>query len=396
MKIISISIIISLITEISAFCQTEYRNGYIVNNQNDTVVGLIDYRGDVYNSKQCRFKLPFSEEFIDYAPNEIQEYRFADSKLYVSKEVEIEDKTENYFLECLIKGELTVYFLRTRDNDDYYFIESDEGLLLAENNESIITNEYGDKYYRKSNQYKGVFKYQLRDQGTVLYKDIDNLKYDRDAIIDLSKKYHVMVCDSYECIIYEKQFPERRNFFGVSASWGNQSFNYGKSYTEFGGNLSPYWSVSLDFKTNMVKLSERVFFEVKLSYQNMQVNTPYETLNNLNGNISFKMNGERLKAGYSYVFPDQVFKPLFGVGMFVEHLEFDDYIYTRNDIEQSFTSTIDKYNTYGIYGVVGCEYKENLRLAISYEINKREADMEFFNRTGFEYSLTYYFEIVKQ
>ena len=391
MKFKYLIFILLLMFGIAAFGQSEYRSGYIINNQNDTINGLIDYRNDIYNSNKCKFKLTISDEFLEYAPGEIQEYRFADSKLYVSKEVEVEDKTDIYFLECLIKGQITVYFLRSSDGTDYYFIETDEGLILAENNESIFKNEYGDEYYHNSNQYKGIFKYSLRDQGAVLFKEIDNLKYERDAIIDLSKKYHEMVCDSYDCIIYEKQFPKRKKKFGVSASWGNQSFQYGKSYAEFEGNLSPYWSVSLDFKTNMVKLSERIFFELKFSYQNMNVSTSYETPNQPNGNISFNMNGERLKAGYSYVYPVHALKPLVGLGIFIEHLQFDDYLYVRNGIEQNFTSTIDKYNTFGGYGFIGCGYKENLRFAISYEVNKRASDMEKFNRTGFEYSLTYYF-----
>ena len=67
--------------------QRDYRKGYIITNQQDTIYGWIDYRGDLRNAKTCSFKKTETDRATDYSPSDIAAYRFIDNKYYVSKNI---------------------------------------------------------------------------------------------------------------------------------------------------------------------------------------------------------------------------------------------------------------------------------------------------------------------
>ena len=67
--------------------QSDFRNGYIIDNNNDTIHGLIDYKGNHANAKKCIFKKDNNSQNQIFTPEEIKGYRFTDSKYYVSKSV---------------------------------------------------------------------------------------------------------------------------------------------------------------------------------------------------------------------------------------------------------------------------------------------------------------------
>jgi len=100
--------------------QPDFRTGYIIFENGDTVHGKIDYQDDRLMSTVCSFKQMSSESIIDYSPYDIKEFRFENSKCYVSR---TQESGEKVFLEYLIKGKLNVYYYRDEEMNDYYFID---------------------------------------------------------------------------------------------------------------------------------------------------------------------------------------------------------------------------------------------------------------------------------
>ena len=74
--------------------QPDFREGYVINNQGDTLRGTIDYRGDLMMGSICRFLDP-AGRIQEFSPDSIASYRFNDGKFYVSKDVE----GQKFFLE---------------------------------------------------------------------------------------------------------------------------------------------------------------------------------------------------------------------------------------------------------------------------------------------------------
>lgn len=113
----------------SQYAQSDFREGYIINNENDTTYGLIDYRGSMRSSKHCTFKSDDASEQIKYSPSEIAGYRFTDNKYYVSRTVKREEGASVFFLEFLINGKVDIYFYRDK-GEDYYLVDNGMGIYI--------------------------------------------------------------------------------------------------------------------------------------------------------------------------------------------------------------------------------------------------------------------------
>jgi len=105
--------------------QTDFRDGFIVKLNMDTVYGQVDYRGDALSAKVCKFKNNLITKVEEYSPYDIAGYGFIDGKNYVTKTLdmgeEIKILQQKYFVEFLVKGLVNLYFYR--DDKDHYFIE---------------------------------------------------------------------------------------------------------------------------------------------------------------------------------------------------------------------------------------------------------------------------------
>ena len=127
-----------LLISFPIFSQMNYKPGFIITLEGDSILGEIENRGSIKNSVICTFKQEESEKWIDYGPSEISAYGFKNGKFYVSRDIELNGDTLNVFLEYLIDGIVDAYFYRD-ENEDYYFVEK-EGvdLILLDDNQKII------------------------------------------------------------------------------------------------------------------------------------------------------------------------------------------------------------------------------------------------------------------
>lgn len=100
-----IILFLTFCTGISLYAQSNYKQGYIITNENDTINGLIDFRTDRANSNVCKFKKSEKSDEQVFHPGEILGYRFIkEMKYYVSRTVEIDKIKQTVFLEYLVQG----------------------------------------------------------------------------------------------------------------------------------------------------------------------------------------------------------------------------------------------------------------------------------------------------
>jgi len=101
--------------------QSNYKKGYVITNDNDTIYGLIDFRTDAINATRCTFKSEQAEKI--YYPGDIAGYKFSDEgKYYVTREVTIDSIPQKFFLEYLVQGMMDLYYLRS-DGKVYYLFD---------------------------------------------------------------------------------------------------------------------------------------------------------------------------------------------------------------------------------------------------------------------------------
>jgi hypothetical protein len=197
-----------------AFSQSDFRPGYIIQLNGDTVYGEIDYRGDLQMGKKCSFRPEKEETVTVYTPGDIAAFRFTDSKFFVSKNV----KGANYFLEFLINGKINIYYLRD-EVKEYYFLEKQgldiveipyqEGIRDVLDPGSLTSSPYDHPlpHYYSTTKHIGLLKVYMQDADNFESRIEKVKKPDHNSLIHLAEDYHNNVCKDESCIIYERKVP---------------------------------------------------------------------------------------------------------------------------------------------------------------------------------------------
>ncbi len=101
----------------SVLGQKNLKPGYVIDLKNDTLYGFIDNRGYIYNSEKCVFYGSLTSEPVIYLPGEIKGYRFPGSSFYISHSVLLGDTVKEVFLEYIVKGIISLYYLKEPNKD---------------------------------------------------------------------------------------------------------------------------------------------------------------------------------------------------------------------------------------------------------------------------------------
>lgn len=213
--------------------QINLRPGYIITNNNDTIFGSIDFRTADRNVHQCTFKELVSEKIQTYMPGEIYAYRFTDDgKFYVTRTVTVNNVEQKYFLEYIIQGIISLYYLPSEI--PRYFFETEEGRMIEVSKEEkrIITDD-GKTVIREDTRYIGILNY-IFGENENIQKKIPRLGVDRSSLAKLTREYHYAVCTTgEECIEFEAKPDKRFIRINISAQAGIKKYTF-----KFGDDLS--------------------------------------------------------------------------------------------------------------------------------------------------------------
>ncbi len=199
--------------------QNEWKPGYILKTQQDTVWGSLLNKNYKENAHAIEFRGDESDQATAFSPDEIYGYRFKEGKYYVSKYVD--STVGRIFLEYLVNGELDAYFYRDNYGENHYYIEKDSLKLRELKYKNEMVYEDGKTYRKKTIEYKGVLDFYTRDTEG-LKKDISNLRgIDHKSLVNFARKYHELSCGDESCIEYGKDVKRKLLF---SIDYGNILF----------------------------------------------------------------------------------------------------------------------------------------------------------------------------
>jgi hypothetical protein len=187
---------------ITVNAQSNYKQGYIITNKNDTIRGLIDFRTDKINCSVCKFKLSEEANEQIFHSDDILGYRFINEmKYYVSRTVILNKKTEKVFLEYLVQGMKDLYYYP--EGTGYFFFEDEDGKMLSITKEE---DKIVDNKYITDNKFRGMLNYIFRDCQKAV-KNINRATFERSTMIEITKKYHKEMCSpGQECIVFENNY----------------------------------------------------------------------------------------------------------------------------------------------------------------------------------------------
>lgn len=307
--------------------QTDFRPGYIIQNNGDTAFGEIDYRGDLLMGNICRFRQTPASPISNFYPNDIAAYRFTDSKYFVSRTV----NGKMVFLEYLINGKASIYYLRD-DIGDHYFIESDSLRFSEIPYEEGIRYEGNKEYFYRSHKHIGVLTIAMQD-APAFQKEIARIKQpNHQNLIKLAEDYHYSVCKDGACIIYEKKLPLIQ--VSIEPAWGLARYNgLNKMFNEYGCSFF-LWAP---------RANEKVY--IKIAYFHSNIKDEGEQLNI--SKIPFQV---------QYIYPGRIVQPKAGIGVTVFWYNEDKYSVMFNTLSCNTGVNIRLYKSLFLSTTVNMEF----------------------------------------
>ena len=219
-------IYICIVNISSSYSQKNLKPGYVVDINNDTIKGTIDYRNWDKTPRAIVFKGLSDQSATKYTANTIKSFSVAGER-YVTGIVTIDKsgyreseltetetlqyKTDTVFLLVLVEGSKSLYYLKDENTKMYFFI-SQNGIF--ETLELIKYLEKGDgAYYSQTKEkFKGQLNYYLQDCPSS-QKRILNVSYTKNDLIKLFNEYYK--CTQKE-ILYQREFEKIRVEFGIT------------------------------------------------------------------------------------------------------------------------------------------------------------------------------------
>lgn len=202
-RLIGVNIFLLLVPAL--YAQSNYRPGFIITLQKDTLYGEIDYRTDEMNARRCVFRSQDgSEEPVTYHPFDILGYRFTDDgKYYVSKNIELKyGVPKPVFLEYLLQGMKSLYYYEAENNIPVYFVE-DNNRLVKIDAPKLSKQIVRMQFKGQTDRYIPSLHYAFKDCPSLASK-IDRAHFKRKDIIKIAKEYHYAMCTGNEdCIEFE-------------------------------------------------------------------------------------------------------------------------------------------------------------------------------------------------
>ena len=299
------------------YAQNNYRPGFIITVQKDTIYGEIDYRTDKMNAKRCVFQSQGNDtEPVTYHPFEILGYRFTDDgKYYVSKNIELKYGVSTpVFLEYLLQGMKSLYYYETEDNIPIYFVE-DNNTLVKIDAPKLSKQATNIQFKGQTDRYIPLLHYAFKDCPS-LAPQIDRARFSRKEMIKITKEYHYAMCTSNEdCIEFEAKEDKRSIQLDITPYVGVIQYNV-PSGSPIGLYSSPELSylagVTLAISNKRWMSSLSGCFDVSFS----RITSSARSLNNENSSTIFKHSGTMFsgKLGIRYTYPKGMARPFVELG----------------------------------------------------------------------------------
>lgn len=242
-----------------AFAQENFISGYVIKNHSDTLFGFVDYRNWEKNPDMIKFKTNVENDPISFKPTDITEFRVED-EIYVSGIIDTEVspiqtdrleadpqinlKVDTAFLQTLFRGKKSLYYYKSSDGKENFYIEHAAGFDLLVY-KKYLKYQDGTNAIIENKKYLGQLILYL-DDCTTIHSKLENTLYKQNSLMKLFQYYYE--CSSSE-IYFQKNIEKISTEIGVLA---------GGSFTslEFKGDAFSYlvhagYNSSINFSTGL-------------------------------------------------------------------------------------------------------------------------------------------------
>ncbi len=352
----------------SALFAQDYRSGYIIKTNKDSVNGFVEYSSDKHNSTYCHFRETRRGKTTTFSPQELLAYGFHGDKQY--KSVRLPGaSSEIVFVKVLATGPMKLY------RHQKEFLVRKDSLILLPVAKSVLVETTEGKKSRVDSRYKGLLNFLMADCNL----SADETRYTEIDLINLINNYNR--CKGFEPL-YRKPKPIFKANYNIFAGYNSSHLTvdlpdpatFNTSNTIVGG-----FGVDL----SSPRIFDRLFFTIDVWYVKNFYQVYYQkqvSFNTVHTDVSMEFTSIKIPIGIRYNFLKDVNTPYIKGGMVLNHL-FDHTIETIKETEttdgqvnttkSSGTDLLQK-GPKGIWFGVGYNKKllKNLQLSIEFRYDQ--------------------------
>jgi len=236
--------------------QGDFRNGFIITNERDTIYGQVKYRGNTQNFNSCIFKK--DSAIIEYSAEQLKGFGYENDKAFTSEVL------KGSFVEVLVTGDLNLF----KSKSGFLIKKGREKNDKLENNESEAIVEL-----KNDNRWRGTLNYLINDCFPNGIEKLKRINFNEENLAGLVIQYNK--CKQPDFIDLNKSKPWTKINWGVSIGLVRSSlhkksdlYSYiAKSYC----SMDPTIGLTLEF--TYPRFSDRLTFQpeiylTKSSYSN--------------------------------------------------------------------------------------------------------------------------------
>lgn len=370
-KVILLSALL-LLFAFKCFGQSDFRKGFVITSNYDTLYGFVNYKESLRANKVCNFKKLLDQPVVTYEPNQLVGYGFENDKFFVSREIRFKEVKSRVFLEVLVGGIVNLF-----EYDQKYWVEKDTSGILPLTNETTEIYLEGRRVFRNSNQHIATLNILLFDCAEVRTK-LQKIEITERSLTDLIKAYNI--CKGASLKIYKEKKPWIRTGFGIAGGltlskidFVAQVSGYDHLLGKFESTGSPTMGVTLDIQSP--RISERFSFTGNVLYTPTSFYRFFENSSPTTRNyITIKLHQVELPIGFRYTFPAKNITPFLNLGVVnTQHIKFNS-IWTQEVLVNGVVITnegealIIKKWQLGFWGGIGATKTLTPKLNASFEL----------------------------
>ncbi|HEY3371961.1 MAG TPA: outer membrane beta-barrel protein [Prolixibacteraceae bacterium] len=261
--------------------QVNYKKGFVITNNNDTLFGRIDDRGGYRNAKVCVFKAK-KQPLVRYTPQDIKAYQMLGDKYYVSRRVYVRGKYRDLFIDVLLKGDVSLYH-NWKNKDLAYYIEKKDKEMVGLINEEVMLRYkpegnvavlYSPTYVLSNKIFRDTLRSVFSDSKKIQDR-VQDVEYDPKSLTNITKAYINEMCKGKDCISYERNLRKNSPRFGVFAGVQLNQLSFLPSVKGMYSTEEPSTIVGKDFYANplgifvnfpMHLINDRLSFQIEGIY----------------------------------------------------------------------------------------------------------------------------------
>ena len=403
-----LSALLLSISFLSTWAQVNPQEGYIITLQQDTLRGIIDYRAEQRNTRQCDFKKEGTQEFVTYKPGEIESYSIPNANaFYKTLTTKIDDRDSTIFASCLVRGAMNLYRIANFMNADLFILQKNNGETLTFYEEDGTGN--ADRAQRR-NRLVPVYN-MLRDSDRAT-KRLWKEEINRNTMTQIVRLYNEDVVSGIPTEI----FTSSGSSYQIGSGKKNRNYHFvvmgGMSYqrhtteegrmtnsTEFTmTGLQPKLSIGVNY--NLTRIASGLYVEGFISWSRIgikkdDVTLPYNMYTSNTYDTKLTGNDLHFEVGPAYRFgKDLKVKPLVRAGIdfnraFGQEFEAMNISTNYANLFETYYYIDNKQFFFGYYFGIGAAYplsKGAILLYLDYNDTGTNIPLQCFDvRIGYEF-----------